>query len=418
MSIPQSSGSWYNQHMALITVNQVTIYIKQLLENSDQLDDLWIEGEISNFKRAASGHCYFTLKDDQSELRSVMWRMQAQRLGWEPEQGDWVEAHGYISVYEKGGYYQFYVDLLQKSGISQLWQRFIQLKEKLEAEGLFAEERKRPLPEWPQRIGVVTSPTGAALQDIINVLSVRYPLVEIVLSPAQVQGAEAPASIIRALESLNQRDDIDLVIIARGGGSLEDLWAFNDEGVARAVAASRVPVISGVGHETDFTICDFCADVRAPTPTAAASIAVPDSSILRQRLHEAQEAIRSITAQTLGMWRETVEREKRAIESHHPRRWLDEMRQRIDTFRRQAEARTRMQLDIRRQLLQSLLLRLQALDTRHVLARGFALVQDTLTGNLITTVGQISNGQQLTITLNDGQALARTEQVIQGGDAP
>jgi exodeoxyribonuclease VII large subunit len=288
------------------------------------------------------------------------------------------------------------------------------LKGKLEAEGLFDLDRKRPLPEWPKRIGVVTSPTGAALQDILNVLRARYPLVQVVLAPAQVQGAEAPATIIRALNALNQRDGLDLIIVARGGGSLEDLWAFNDEGVAWAVAASQVPVISGVGHETDFTICDFCADVRAPTPTAAATVAVPDGAAIKLRLQEKPQLLSALAGQALSTWRDALEREARALASHHPRRRLAELRQRIDIFRRQMETRSGTQIAGQRQLLASTLLRLQALDTRHVLNRGFALVQDTRTEEPITQIRQLSVGDMLTIILADGRVLAQTEQVISG----
>lgn len=403
--------------MDIQTVNQVTLFIKSLLDSAAQLSDIWIEGEVSNFKRAASGHCYFTLKDDTSELRCAMWRKQAQRLDWEPSQGDWVEAHGYISVYEAGGYYQFYADLLQKSGVGRLWQRFLQLKDKLEAEGLFAEERKRPLPQWPQQIGLVTSPTGAALQDILNVLRARYPLIRVVLAPAQVQGADAPGTIIRALNKLNNTPDIDVIIVARGGGSLEDLWSFNDEGVARAVAASRVPVISGVGHETDFTICDFVADARAPTPTAAAALAVPDGAALRLHLGEARQSLIFLSEQYLARWRDTITREKRALAVHQPRQWIAEMRQRLDTYRRQMEIRVTTQIEVRRQILQSTRLRLDALDTRHVLERGYAIIQDRGSGAHIALAKQMANGQDVVILLSDGRADARIERIIAGGDS-
>ena len=267
--------------MQVRSVTDVTLRIKALIEEDPQLADLWLEGEVSNFRQASSGHCYFTLKDSDGEIRCVMWRGVAARQPWLPDQGDWVEAHGYVSVYERGGAYQFYADILQQSGVGQRWQQFLELKARLEAEGLFDEERKRPLPEWPKRIGVVTSATGAAFRDICNVLGERYPLVEVVLAPSLVQGASAPAAIVSALGALDEQPGIDVIIVARGGGSMEDLWAFNDEGVARAIAACRVPVVTGVGHETDFTIVDFVSDYRAPTPSAAAAAVVPD----RYELH-------------------------------------------------------------------------------------------------------------------------------------
>ncbi len=404
--------------MDINTVNQVTLHIKELLESAAELSDIWVEGEVSNFKRAASGHCYFTLKDDESELRCVMWRGQAARLAWEPEQGNWVEAHGYISVYERGGYYQFYVDLLQHSGVGRLWQRFLELKEKLEAEGLFAAEHKRPLPEWPQRIGIVTSPTGAALQDIQNVLRARYPLIEVVIAPALVQGIEAPATIVRALNALNSLPDLDIIIIARGGGSLEDLWAFNDERVARAVASSRIPTISGVGHETDFTICDFVADARAPTPSAAAALAVPDGADLVQHLAEMRQTLAVLMQHALDRLREATVREARALQVHHPRSWIAEMRQRLDIYRRQMDGRALASIENQRQLVESLRLRLHALDTRNVLERGYAMLQDADTGAYVSRIRQMHGAQDVTITMADGYARSTVRQVNPSEEPP
>lgn len=402
--------------MGIKSVTEVTLHIKVLLENSPDLSDIWIEGEVSNFKRATSGHCYFTLKDDQAELRCVMWRMQAQRLQFEPVQGDWVEAHGYVSVYERGGNYQFYVDLLERSGVGRLWQEFLRLRTRLEAEGLFASDRKRSLPAWPRRIGVVTSPSGAALQDILNVLQARYPLVEVVLAPCQVQGAEAPKTIIQALNALNRLPDIDVIIVARGGGSLEDLWAFNDEGVAHAVATSKSPVISGVGHETDFTICDFVADLRAPTPTAAATYAVPDGNILRQQIEERSRAAQIIMTQRFTRWRENMTREERALRLHDPRRWIAEMRQRLDTYRRQMQIRSATQNQNLRQLLLGARLRLDALDTQRVLERGYAIVQDRASQDRIHSVKQLVPQQQLNITFTDGCIAAQIDSDVLGGE--
>jgi exodeoxyribonuclease VII large subunit len=229
--------------MPIMSVIQVTRHIKALLDGDDVLRDLWVEGEISNYTRAASGHCYFTLKDAEAELRCVMWRGQAAFLRWHPAQGDWVEAHGYISVYERGGAYQFYAETLERGGVGALWRQFEELRARLEAEGLFDAARKRTaLPRWPKRIGVVTSPTGAAFQDILRVLRARYPLVEVVLSPSLVQGLEAPRSLVQALDALNQQPDIDLVIVARGGGSARPVGLTMK--VYRGHCASRAPVIS------------------------------------------------------------------------------------------------------------------------------------------------------------------------------
>jgi Exodeoxyribonuclease VII large subunit (EC 3.1.11.6) len=246
--------------------------------------DVWVEGEVSNFRQVASGHCYFTLKDAGAELRCVMWRDRARGMRALPNNGDSVLAHGRVGVYEQRGDLQLYVDALEPLGLGWLYQEYERLKARLEAEGLFAAERKRPLPRFPRRIGVVTSPDAAALRDILNILSRRYPLAEVVLAPTLVQGEEAPPQIIAALRALNAREDIDVILLARGGGSLEELWAFNDERVARAVAASRIPVVCGVGHETDFSLADFAADRRAPTPSAAAELATPDRAELAQQV--------------------------------------------------------------------------------------------------------------------------------------
>jgi len=253
--------------MQVRTVSQITAYIKELFEADDSLQDLWIEGEVSNCSRPPSGHIYFTLKDPGAEIACVLWRSQAAALEHLPVEGQAVMVHGRASVYEAKGRYQLYVDWLQPVGEGALFLRLQQLKDKLEREGLFAPERKRPLPPFPRQIGVVTSPVGAAIRDILHVLQRRFPLAEVILAPSQVQGEEAPPQIVAALEMLNAHTDVDVIIVARGGGSLEELWAFNDERVARAIFASRVPVVSGVGHETDYTLSDLVADLRAPTPS-------------------------------------------------------------------------------------------------------------------------------------------------------
>jgi exodeoxyribonuclease VII large subunit len=250
------------------SVSDVTRYLRDLFDSDDILRDVWVQGEISNFTRAASGHIYMTLKDAGAALRCVIWRTTAQRLQVAMQNGLAVEAHGAISIYERDGAYQLYIDALRPAGEGLLYQEFLRLKARLEAEGLFDEARKRPIPTFPRRIGLVTSPTGAALQDMLNTLRHRYPLAEVILAPSAVQGLEAPAELVRAIGALNRGTPPDVIILARGGGSLEDLWAFNDESVVRAVASSQAPIITGVGHETDFTLADFAADLRAPTPPA------------------------------------------------------------------------------------------------------------------------------------------------------
>src|SRR5512144_1311890 len=254
------------------TVSKLTFFIRRLLEENETLQDVWVQGEISNLSRPASGHIYFTLKDSTAALKCVMWKTSAARLQMGLQDGMEVEVHGRIGVYEVSGQYQLYADQIRPVGEGALYQEFMRLKAMLEAEGLFAPERKRPIPMFPRTIGIVTSATGAALRDILNTLRRRLPLVQVFLAPSPVQGVEAPPALVKAIQSLNRLSP-DVILLARGGGSIEDLWAFNDERVVRAVAGSSAPIICGVGHETDFTLCDFAADLRAPTPTAAAELA-------------------------------------------------------------------------------------------------------------------------------------------------
>src|SRR5256714_7743190 len=277
-------------------VGELAAYLRELLENDEELHDCWVAGEVSNASQAGSGHYYFTIKDQDSQLRCVLFRNDAMWQTVLPENGAAMVAHGYVSVYEATGNLQFYVDMLQAEGKGALFMAFERLKAMMDAQGLFAEDRKRALPEMPRRIGIVTSPQAAALQDILNVLGRRYPLADVVLSPTQVQGESAPRQIATAITALNllEGDEaVDVIIVARGGGSLEELWAFNEEVVARAVFASRGPVVSGVGHETDTTIIDYVADLRAPTPSAAAELVAPDIAELASaitQLHENLDA--------------------------------------------------------------------------------------------------------------------------------
>ncbi len=256
------------------TVSRLTQHLRQVIESDPTLQDVWVRGELSNVSRPASGHLYFTLKDASASLRGVMWKADAARLKIPLRDGMEVEAHGRIGIYEVGGQYQLYANVLRPVGEGALYAEFVMLRALLEAEGLFDPSRKREPPQQPRCIGIVTSATGAALHDMLNTLRRRLPIVEVILAASPVQGADAPPALVAALENLNHHQP-DVILIARGGGSIEDLWAFNDERVVRAVAASKAPVISGVGHETDFTLTDFAADLRAPTPTAAAELATP-----------------------------------------------------------------------------------------------------------------------------------------------
>jgi exodeoxyribonuclease VII large subunit len=278
--------------MNILTVSQLNIYLRELLDADEIVRDIWIEGEVSNFVRASSGHCYFTLKEGEAQIKSACWRSSVTRIPAMPGNGDAVLAHGRVAFYEAGGQIQLYVDMIRPAGVGLLYARFEELKARLEIEGLFDLSRKRELPPLPTRIGIVTSPTGAALQDILKVLRRRYPLAVVVLAACQVQGAGAAETVVEALYALYQQN-VDVIIVARGGGSAEDLWAFNEEIVARAIALSPVPVISAVGHETDVTIADFVADLRAPTPSAAAELVVAAKEEFRGRIDRLHDRLSS-----------------------------------------------------------------------------------------------------------------------------
>lgn len=393
------------------SVSEITGRIRALLEQEPLLQDVWIEGEISNFSRASSGHIYFTLKDAGAQMSGVVWRSQAQALSYIPRSGDQVVIHGRIGLYEQGGRYQIYVDAIRPAGRGSLFQEFERLKAQLEAEGLFAPERKRPLPAYPQRIGVVTSPTAAAFRDVINVLTRRYPLAEVLLSPTLVQGETAPPQIVAALAALNarERDRPDIVLIVRGGGSLEDLWAFNDERVARAVAASRIPVISGVGHETDFTLTDFAADHRAPTPSAAAEMATPDRAELQAVLQQREVRLTRTFEAQLRTYHDRVARLTRALQYLAPAARLANARQRVDDLLARADAAVAHRRTMQRQAVKGLTARLAALNPDAVLGRGYAIVQERETGDVITSAKAITPGLALNLRLRDGEAVARGE---------
>ncbi|WP_119069343.1 exodeoxyribonuclease VII large subunit [Aggregatilinea lenta] len=388
------------------TVHQITLYIRDLFDLDLTLQDVWIEGEVSNFKQAASGHLYFTLKDANSELACVMWRSQAAQLSALPRHGDAVLVHGRIAVYEARGQYQLYCDMLQPAGVGELNRQFELLKAKLDAEGLFDAERKRALPRTPHRIGVVTSPTTAAFQDIQNVIRRRYPLVEILLSPAQVQGRDAAPQIIAALDRLNRRDDIDVILLARGGGSLEDLWCFNDEALVRAVAASRLPVVTGVGHEIDFTLVDFAADHRAPTPSAAAELLTPDGAALRQELRLRRDRLEGALLNALDGWRDRLEANQRWLERLSPAVTVQNARQRVDDMTGRMDAALRRTLERRRDRLDARARALHAASPDALLARGYAMVSRTADGRRVTSIQDAAEGTSLTITLHDGQLTA------------
>ena len=388
--------------MPTYTVSQVATYIRSELEADPHLADLWIEGEVSNLSVASSGHAYFNLKDRQAVLQAVMFR--SQRGIHLLANGEQVTAHGRVSFYEPRGTLNIMVDVVAPLGLGELALELERLKQKLSAEGLFDPGRKRPLPVFPKVIGVVTSPTGAVFHDIQNVLSRRYPLARLVLSPTQVQGEGAAASIASALELLDRDGDCDVIIVARGGGSLEDLWPFNEELVARAIYACSTPVVSGVGHETDETIADYVADVRAPTPSAAAELIAPDVRDLRSTVaHFLQRMDRNLAGQ-LQQERAGVDRMRRQLEAGLPD--IPTFRRRIDDLARIAGGAVTSLSKQRRLEVDGLQQRLRGLDPRATLRRGFSIVELVSSDSALTSVGQAAVGDELRITVTDGEVPA------------
>lgn len=367
-----------------ITVAELTATIRGLLENDPRLQEVRVQGEVSNMKRAASGHLYFTLKDGKAALACVMWRSKAQSLHTAPKEGDSVIAAGRIAVYEPQGAYQLSVDRLRPVGVGDLYAQFERLKLALEAEGLFDASRKRQMPSFPRTIGVVTSADAAAFQDVRNVLARRFPLARVILSPTLVQGADAPPQIVRALLRLNGRDDIDVILVCRGGGSIEDLWAFNDERVARAIAASRQPVISGVGHETDFTICDFVADLRAPTPSAAAEMLTPDFADLRASVEWLRGRLRDTAQSAVNDREANLNGSLRALAMQSPAVAIRHHRQRLDSDSARLQAASRRRLGRLRERTLTRLDALRAASPQALLARGYVMISDPATGARIT----------------------------------
>ena len=394
-----------NINAEALSVTDVNRYIKLLLSSDDVLSAVSIRGEISNFKRHPSGHLYFTLKDEGGEIAAVMFRGDTGRLAFNPANGMRVVVFGSIDVYEKSGRYQVYVRNMVADGIGAMAEAYERLKRKLEAEGLFAEERKRPLPRFPQCIGVITAPNGAAIRDILNITGRRYPQAKILIYPSLVQGADAPASLCMGLEMLNAYGECDVIILGRGGGSVEDLWAFNDERLVRTVAASDTPVISAVGHETDFTLCDFAADRRAPTPSAAAEIATPDVSALLTFTDGASDRLyKNITAIIDGK-RQRTEQLSDILSARSPEAKLSGMRERLDRRREQMNVSVQRLYEKRLSEHRALLEKLEALNPLAILKRGYTAIKGE-DGQIIGRAADLSEGQRVTVVMSDGQAKA------------
>ncbi len=401
--------SLFSQQPEAVTVSELTRYIREMFEVDYRLQDIWVQGEISNLSRPSSGHVYFTLKDSAAAIKCAMWRTSVTPNVQRLREGDAILAHGKISVYEVQGVYQLYVDAIQTAGVGDLYQQFEMLKAKLQTEGLFEPDRKRALPAAVHASGIVTSPTGAALQDMLNIIRRRWPLLRVVLSPTPVQGDDAPPKIIAALERLYQRDDLDAIIVARGGGAIEDLWCFNDEGVARTIARSPVPTISGVGHEVDFTIADFVADVRAPTPSAAAELITPDQEEVRSTLSDYAATLDALMTDRIRQARLRVQLNERALAHLSPRVRLANARQRLDDASSKMQDAVRHSLILKRERVNSWMAQLNAYNPLNVLARGYAVVRKESTGEVVRSVAQVTADEQLTIRVSDGEFKTKAE---------
>ena len=392
------------------SISELTTQVKGLLEES--LPACWVEGEISQYTHHGSGHRYFTLKDSSAQLSAVMFKWQASQLSFEPEQGMLALVYGHISVYERGGKYQFYATQIKPSGVGELALAFEQLKIRLEAEGLFDANRKRPLPPYPKKVGVVTSPTGAAIRDVIQVLGRRAPGLQVVLCPARVQGEGAAPEIAKAIADLNQLDDIDILIVGRGGGAPEDLWAFNDEGVARAIYQSSKPVISAVGHEIDYTIADYVADYRAPTPSAAAEIVVGERNALRERVAEHRDRLQTAMDRRLGGLEER-------LRHCNPQRLLTRLNDRLQQHNLYLDERRQdlftaldWVLRTRTEAMRNAATRLDDLSPLTSLARGFAMAEKTTDGRLVRASADIQPGDKLKLRFRRGGAICSVEEKI------
>ncbi|XOQ48913.1 MAG: exodeoxyribonuclease VII large subunit [Eubacteriales bacterium] len=395
----------------VLSVTQLNTYIKSLFDGDERLTHVFLSGEISNFtNHYKSGHLYLSLKDDRCVIRAVMFAQSARRLRFMPKDGMKVIVRGRVSVYEPSGQYQFYIEDMQPDGLGALNMAFEQLKAKLEAEGLFSAQRKKPLPRFPRRIGVITSPTGAAVHDITTILARRYPLAEIVFCPVLVQGEGAAPQLVDALERFNRLSCADVIILGRGGGSLEDLWPFNEECVARAVAASSIPVISAVGHETDFTICDFVADLRAPTPSAAAELAVPDAAELMAFLSGSTARLKECMQRQIADLRRklavlttsyTFQRPQNRIEMERIR--VDQLHERLLACIYQKAAEAKLEL-------RTASGKLNALSPLATLSRGYTITYNHQE-QIVSEIASIQEGERISVLLKDGKLHCLVESV-------
>ncbi len=391
------------------SVNELNNYVKNILDSDENLRYIFVAGEISNYKAHYSGHLYMTIKDESAAVKAVMFAGNASKLRFVPENGMKVLIFGQVSLFPRDGSYQLYINSMQPDGMGALSVAYEQLKKKLEAEGLFSPEHKKKLPAFPQKIGVVTSSTGAAIQDIFNVLSRRYPVAQVVVRPAQVQGEGAAKDIADAIREFNALKGADVLIVGRGGGSVEDLWAFNEEIVARAVFESDIPVISAVGHETDYTICDFVADLRAPTPSAAAEIVVPDINELKSVLFNYKQHITNMIVSRFNQERQRLNVIKKSSAMRDPVVKLNDSRRSLLYFNEELNDLTRNVIEKDKLRLGTMAGKLQSLSPLGVIARGYALVEKKEA--VVTTIDSVDIDEMVKVRLSNGSFDARVEKV-------
>lgn len=389
-------------NQSVLTVSEITRRVKSTLEVN--FSDVSVQGEISNFKRHSSGHLYFTLKDESAQISAVMWRGRAMNLFFTPQDGMKVVARGKLTVYEIRGVYQIDVAQIQPLGIGELQLAFERLKQKLSEEGLFDAEHKMPLPAYPERIGIVTSPTGAAIQDIINIISRRFPSVELILYPVRVQGVGSASEIASAIRDFNTYGMIDVIIVGRGGGSLEDLWAFNEEIVARAIFDSKIPIISAVGHEVDFTIADYVADMRAPTPSAAAEMVVPGQSEVVEILRNFYYTSEQIVGEKLIFEKQQINALLQSYSFHRPHDLIHQHSQRLDELQHTLGRSVRQHFTIIQQRIDSFQKRLLSVNPKVILERGYAIVSRD--GKIISRAGELHKNESVEMTFHDGDVPA------------
>ncbi|MEY4328435.1 MAG: exodeoxyribonuclease 7 large subunit [Pseudomonadota bacterium] len=406
MTFDDTATSETSPQEPVLSVSALNTAVRNQLEQ--RFPPLWVEGEIAQLTVASSGHMYFSLKDAGAQVRCALFRTRAARLGWQPRQGDKVRARVQVTLYEARGEFQLTVETLVKGGLGTLYERFIQLKAELEAAGLFRSDRKKPIPAFPRTIGIITSPQAAALHDVVTTLERRAPYTRLILYPTLVQGAEATAQIVRAIQLANQDGRADVLLLCRGGGSLEDLWSFNDADVVRAIAASNLPIIAGIGHETDTTLADLAADVRAPTPTAAAELIAPDKTRLLQQIAQYRQRLQQLTNRRLeDAW---LRLDSYSARLRSPTALLERQQDRLRQYETRLQLWSRRALEQQQRHLNELRLRLLALDPNQPLQRGYALITDDA-GRLIDSVHKAPPQTHVRLRLADGQLAATIDAI-------